>query len=78
MASDLAKSVRRPRQSGIFGKGNDASFKVKNLAPLIILERSRRHWRKRLWRSNAMAWSQPVLIEICVGMEITSYESAEF
>ncbi|MBM3551255.1 MAG: pyrroloquinoline quinone precursor peptide PqqA [Alphaproteobacteria bacterium] len=24
-----------------------------------------------------MAWSQPVLIEICVGMEITSYESAE-
>jgi len=25
-----------------------------------------------------MAWSQPVLIEICVGMEITSYESAEF
>ncbi|MBM3561706.1 MAG: pyrroloquinoline quinone precursor peptide PqqA [Methylocystis sp.] len=25
-----------------------------------------------------MAWSQPTLIEICVGMEITSYESAEF
>ncbi|MGD9541239.1 pyrroloquinoline quinone precursor peptide PqqA [Methylocystis sp.] len=25
-----------------------------------------------------MAWSQPTLVEICVGMEITSYESAEF
>ncbi|WP_407659946.1 pyrroloquinoline quinone precursor peptide PqqA [Methylocystis suflitae] len=24
-----------------------------------------------------MAWSQPIIIEICVGMEITSYESAE-
>lgn len=29
------------------------------------------------WRSNAMAWSQPIIVEICVGMEITSYESAE-
>ncbi|MBM3642682.1 pyrroloquinoline quinone precursor peptide PqqA [Methylocystis sp. B8] len=24
-----------------------------------------------------MAWSQPTIVEICVGMEITSYESAE-
>ncbi|KAF0119544.1 MAG: hypothetical protein FD148_3789, partial [Methylocystaceae bacterium] len=22
-------------------------------------------------------WSQPIIVEICVGMEITSYESAE-
>jgi coenzyme PQQ precursor peptide PqqA len=29
------------------------------------------------WRSNAMVWSQPIIVEICVGMEITSYESAE-
>ncbi|MBG0799117.1 MULTISPECIES: pyrroloquinoline quinone precursor peptide PqqA [unclassified Methylocystis] len=24
-----------------------------------------------------MVWSQPIIVEICVGMEITSYESAE-
>ncbi|WP_409455217.1 pyrroloquinoline quinone precursor peptide PqqA [Methylocystis sp. H62] len=24
-----------------------------------------------------MVWSQPIVVEICVGMEITSYESAE-
>ena len=24
-----------------------------------------------------MAWSPPVVSEICVGMEVTSYESAE-
>lgn len=24
-----------------------------------------------------MAWNTPTIIEICVGMEITSYESAE-
>ncbi|MGD9544885.1 MAG: pyrroloquinoline quinone precursor peptide PqqA [Methylocystis sp.] len=24
-----------------------------------------------------MAWTQPTIVEICVGMEITSYESAE-
>lgn len=24
-----------------------------------------------------MAWTTPLIVEICVGMEITSYESAE-
>jgi coenzyme PQQ precursor peptide PqqA len=27
--------------------------------------------------ATPMAWSQPTIVEICVGMEITSYESAE-
>jgi coenzyme PQQ precursor peptide PqqA len=27
---------------------------------------------------NTMAWTTPVIVEVCVGMEITSYESAEF
>jgi len=26
---------------------------------------------------NAMSWTCPEIIEICVGMEITSYEAAE-
>lgn len=26
---------------------------------------------------NEMAWTTPVIVEVCVGMEITSYESAE-
>ncbi|MBL1257736.1 MULTISPECIES: pyrroloquinoline quinone precursor peptide PqqA [Methylocystis] len=24
-----------------------------------------------------MTWSSPIIIEVCVGMEVTSYESAE-
>ncbi|MBU6528837.1 pyrroloquinoline quinone precursor peptide PqqA [Methylocystis sp. JAN1] len=24
-----------------------------------------------------MTWSSPVIVEVCVGMEVTSYESAE-
>jgi coenzyme PQQ precursor peptide PqqA len=24
-----------------------------------------------------MAWTTPTLVEVCVGMEVTSYESAE-
>ncbi|WP_019904090.1 pyrroloquinoline quinone precursor peptide PqqA [Methylobacterium sp. 77] len=24
-----------------------------------------------------MAWTAPVVLEVCVGMEVTSYESAE-
>ena len=24
-----------------------------------------------------MAWTAPVIVEVCVGMEVTSYESAE-
>jgi len=25
-----------------------------------------------------MAWTTPEIVEVCVGMEITAYESAEF
>ena len=25
-----------------------------------------------------MAWTAPAIVEICLGMEVTSYESAEF
>jgi len=28
-------------------------------------------------RSRSMAWTTPVLTEVCVGMEVTSYASAE-
>ncbi|ATQ67119.1 MULTISPECIES: pyrroloquinoline quinone precursor peptide PqqA [Methylosinus] len=39
--------------------------------------------RQRPERANSsnggsdMAWTAPVIVEVCVGMEITSYESAE-
>jgi len=26
---------------------------------------------------NAMTWTTPKLVEICIGMEVTGYESAE-
>jgi len=26
---------------------------------------------------TTMAWTTPVIVEVCVGMEITAYESAE-
>lgn len=29
-------------------------------------------------RGNVMAWSTPVLVEICIGMEINGYLPAEF
>jgi coenzyme PQQ precursor peptide PqqA len=32
---------------------------------------------KRKPRSTPMAWTTPIVAEICVGMEVTSYESAE-
>jgi coenzyme PQQ precursor peptide PqqA len=28
-------------------------------------------------KEEAMAWSTPCVTEVCVGMEVTSYESAE-
>jgi coenzyme PQQ precursor peptide PqqA len=33
--------------------------------------------RKTNRRNNAMAWSTPEVREVCVGMEVTSYLSAE-
>jgi coenzyme PQQ precursor peptide PqqA len=33
--------------------------------------------QRRLAREISMAWTTPVLTEICVGMEVTSYASAE-
>ncbi len=30
-----------------------------------------------LFKEEAMAWSTPCVTEVCVGMEVTSYESAE-
>jgi coenzyme PQQ precursor peptide PqqA len=29
-------------------------------------------------KGNAMAWTTPILIEICVGLEINGYLPAEF
>ncbi len=29
-------------------------------------------------RRNAMAWTTPVLVEICIGLEINGYLPAEF
>jgi coenzyme PQQ precursor peptide PqqA len=29
-------------------------------------------------RSNTMAWTTPVLVEICIGLEINGYLPAEF
>jgi coenzyme PQQ precursor peptide PqqA len=32
---------------------------------------------QHVFRRNAMKWSAPIVQEVCVGMEVTSYESAE-
>jgi coenzyme PQQ precursor peptide PqqA len=29
-------------------------------------------------RGNAMAWTTPVLVEVCIGLEINGYLPAEF
>ncbi|WP_210210479.1 pyrroloquinoline quinone precursor peptide PqqA [Methylocystis hirsuta] len=36
-----------------------------------------RQSRKSSNTEEKMAWTTPVIVEVCVGMEITSYESAE-
>ena len=34
-------------------------------------------YRNFTQEENAMAWTTPKIVEVCVGMEVTSYESAE-
>jgi coenzyme PQQ precursor peptide PqqA len=38
------------------------------------------HFRvsKAFEREHVMAWTTPVLVEICIGMEINAYAPAEF
>jgi coenzyme PQQ precursor peptide PqqA len=43
--------------------------------PALILSLSRSSLRPK---GNAMAWTTPILIEICVGLEINGYLPAEF
>jgi coenzyme PQQ precursor peptide PqqA len=31
----------------------------------------------RKMEESRMTWTAPVIVEVCVGMEVTSYESAE-
>ena len=33
---------------------------------------------KRLLRGMPMAWTTPILVEICIGLEINGYLPAEF
>jgi len=33
---------------------------------------------KGIMRRNTMAWTTPVLVEICIGLEINGYLPAEF
>jgi coenzyme PQQ precursor peptide PqqA len=41
------------------------------------MRRSPRKGDFLLTEETNMAWTTPVIVEVCVGMEITSYESAE-
>ena len=33
--------------------------------------------KKKIGREHAMAWTKPTLTEVCIGLEVTGYESAE-
>jgi coenzyme PQQ precursor peptide PqqA len=37
----------------------------------------RLEWREPQWE-KCMAWTTPVLVEICIGLEINGYLPAEF
>lgn len=39
--------------------------------------RVRRNAPNKTWKERPMAWTTPEVTEVCVGMEVTSYESAE-
>jgi coenzyme PQQ precursor peptide PqqA len=43
----------------------------------LVLGSKRNGARKTEEGNDAMAWSTPVVCEVCVGMEVTSYLSAE-
>ena len=55
--------------------------RLRNQIPVSIIEK--RRWRGYVCSTTflpmeeAMAWSTPCVTEVCVGMEVTSYESAE-
>jgi coenzyme PQQ precursor peptide PqqA len=34
--------------------------------------------KRSLLKGNAMAWTTPILVEICIGLEINGYLPAEF
>jgi len=38
---------------------------------------SDRNVNDTFWKETAMAWTTPEISEVCVGMEVTSYASAE-
>jgi coenzyme PQQ precursor peptide PqqA len=51
---------------------NDFIVQIKLVAQYgQVISCSQPHWRK------IMAWTTPEIIEVCVGMEVTSYASAE-
>jgi len=39
---------------------------------------SKRRPKTALERENAMTWTTPTLVEICIGLEINGYLQAEF
>jgi coenzyme PQQ precursor peptide PqqA len=59
----------------------EAAAIMLNAAPSLNLQAQRPHKQAEpervLRRRKTMAWTTPVIVEVCVGMEITSYESAE-
>jgi len=48
---------------------------IRQLEPAGKQEGGARGLRQQL--EEPMAWTTPTIVEVCVGMEITAYESAE-
>jgi coenzyme PQQ precursor peptide PqqA len=64
------------RSVGNFGMRQCKTFKLNRSTRVIIFFQRRAVLAARNG-GIIMTWSNPVIIEICVGMEITSYDSAE-
>ncbi|HEY8161357.1 MAG: pyrroloquinoline quinone precursor peptide PqqA [Methylocystis sp.] len=45
--------------------------------PYKLVYKSRKQPPKIQTEEMTMAWTTPVIVEVCVGMEVTSYSSAE-
>jgi coenzyme PQQ precursor peptide PqqA len=61
-------------------KGRDFALRPISQEPIIACRLLRQPFNSRASRppgGSQMAWQTPIVEEICVGMEVTSYESAD-
>jgi len=68
---------RRTRRASHLRGGGDHVKCCAELKPAGVRQDKQGKADRESQTEEKMAWTTPVIVEVCVGMEITSYESAE-